>query len=239
MDHPRDVEIPHEPELAGSTDGLVDLADRLVTVGTAALADGGAVVVDGLSLIDAAGCVAGRAATAWVPHGDNLALQVAVASAEPGQVVVCAVDRGDLPGRPVALVGDVLAAAASRAGIPGIVVDGEVRDVAAMAAFPVLVSARGRSPRGPTKRGGGGVDVAVVIAGVVIEPGDWITIDGDGVVVLAAGAAVHILAAAEAKVAPEPAMLREIAAGRSTLDVLGLYPGVIDAKRHGVPYPVG
>ena len=112
-------------------------------------------------------------------HEDNTLVKAAVES--PGQGRVLVVDGGASLRR--ALVGGNLAAAATRNGWAGIVVDGCVRDVAELNAEPIGIRALGLIPLPPDKRGQGQVDVAVRIQGVWIRPGDWLYADADGIVV--------------------------------------------------------
>jgi len=84
-----------------------------------------------------------------------------------------------------ALVGGNLAAAAARNGWAGIVVDGCVRDVAELNAEAVGIRALALMPLPTERRGEGQRDVAVLIQGVWVRPGDWLYADADGIVVSA------------------------------------------------------
>ncbi|HEU4458038.1 MAG TPA: ribonuclease E activity regulator RraA [Methylibium sp.] len=103
---------------------------------------------------------------------------------EPGQGRVLVVDGGGSLRR--ALVGGNLAAAAAKHGWAGIVVDGCVRDAAELAAAAVGIRALGLMPLPTDKRNEGRRDVAVVLQGVRVQPGDWLCADEDGIVVLPA-----------------------------------------------------
>lgn len=110
---------------------------------------------------------------------DNTLVKQAVDSAGSGRVLV--VDGGGSLRK--ALVGGNLAAAAARNGWAGVVVDGCVRDVAELRSAEVGIMALGLMPMPTEKRGEGQKDVAVMLAGVPVRPGDWLYADEDGVVV--------------------------------------------------------
>ena len=112
---------------------------------------------------------------------DNTLVKAALDTAGQGRVLV--VDGGASLRR--ALVGGNLAAAAARNGWAGIVVDGCVRDVAELNACNVGIRAMGLMPLPTEKKNQGEQDIAVMIQGVVVRPGDWVYADDDGVVVSA------------------------------------------------------
>jgi len=101
---------------------------------------------------------------------------------EPGQGRVLVVDGGGSLRR--ALVGGNLAAAAAKNGWAGIVVHGCVRDSAELAASAVGIRALGLMPLPTDKRNEGQRDVPVLVAGVVVRPGDRLYADEDGIVVM-------------------------------------------------------
>lgn len=114
-------------------------------------------------------------------HEDNSLVKAAVESPGEGRVLV--VDGGGSLRR--ALVGGNLAAAAARNGWAGLVVDGCVRDVAELNAAAVGIRALALMPLPTERRGEGQRDVAVLIQGVWVRPGDWLYADADGMVVSA------------------------------------------------------
>lgn len=99
---------------------------------------------------------------------------------EPGEGRVLVVDGGG--SRRCALVGDLLAAAALEHGWAGIVVNGCIRDSAAVGALALGVLALGAMPRRSEKHGHGVRDAALQILGARVNPGDWVYADEDGVV---------------------------------------------------------
>src|SRR5579875_1152227 len=109
--------------------------------------------------------------------GDNLAVHVAVTVAPPGSVLV--VDVGQVADR--GYWGEVLTTGAEAAGLAGLVIDGGVRDVAALEAhgFPVFSSTVALT--GATKKERGAAGAPARVGGVVVERGDWVVGDADGV----------------------------------------------------------
>jgi regulator of ribonuclease activity A len=114
-------------------------------------------------------------------YEDNSLVKAAVDSEGRGRVLV--VDGGASLRR--ALLGGNLGAAAARNGWAGVVIDGCVRDVAELADCTVGIRALASMPWPTEKRGEGQTDVAVVIQGVWVRPGDWLYADEDGIVVSA------------------------------------------------------
>jgi 4-hydroxy-4-methyl-2-oxoglutarate aldolase len=160
----------------------------------------------------------GTAYTARPWPGDNLTLHYALKHASPGQVLV--VDGG---GRTdIALWGELMSLCAKEQGLAGIVVDGAVRDRDALSKMDFPVYARAVTPRGPVKATMGQVNCPVTCGGVVVQPGDLIFGDADGVVVIPQERADQILTAAQAVAAKEVSLQEQIRAGGVLFDLLGL-----------------
>lgn len=135
------------------------------------------------------GQLLGTAFTVRVPQGDNLMFHAAMDLAKPGDVIV--IDAGGFTDR--AIFGELMATYCKTRGIKGIVCDGAIRDrggLAAMEDFPVY--ARSATPNGPYKNGPGEINVPVVIGGKVVNPGDIIVGDDDGVIVISPAIAEEI-----------------------------------------------
>jgi 4-hydroxy-4-methyl-2-oxoglutarate aldolase len=167
-------------------------------------------------------CLAGPAVTARCGPGDNLAVHVAIArAATPGAILV--VDASEVPDR--GYFGEVLTTAAEARGIAGLVLDGGVRDVAALEAhrFPVFASLV--SLPGATKVSGGRVGEVVTLGDVEVAPGDWIVGDVDGVVVIRAADLDAVVAAAQARATNELGLFAALRNGATTIELLGLDPG--------------
>ncbi|MFJ6195884.1 ribonuclease E activity regulator RraA [Micromonospora sp. NPDC092111] len=103
--------------------------------------------------------------------------------AEPGEGRVLVVDGGGSVH--TALMGDLIAGAAARNGWAGVVINGAVRDVAALRTLPIGIKALGSNPRKSAKTGAGERDVEVTFGNCVFTPGATVCCDDDGVVVLA------------------------------------------------------
>lgn len=118
-------------------------------------------------------------------HQDNLLLKQVVAEPGGGRVIVVDTDGVTR----VAMLGDNMAAQALANGWTGVLVNGAVRDVAALREIPLGIMALGSSPRRSRKEGAGERDVALSFGGATFEPGALLVCDEDGVVVLTAAAA--------------------------------------------------
>lgn len=109
---------------------------------------------------------------------DNSLVREAVA--EPGEGRVLVIDGGGSTRR--AMLGDLLAEKAAANGWAGVVVHGVIRDSSAIGALALGVKALGTCPRKTDKRDQGLRDVPVAFGGLVIQPGDWLAADEDGVI---------------------------------------------------------
>jgi len=168
--------------------------------------------------------VAGPAVPVRCTPGDNLAIHVGVARAEAGSVLV--VDVGDEP--ELGYWGEVLTTAAEAAGIAGLVIDGCVRDVDAIAAHGFPVFSAGIALTGATKDRPGSVGQPVTVGDVHVDAGDWVVGDTDGVVVVPHATLGDVLRAARVRTGREATLLEQLRAGRTTLDLLGLDPSPVD-----------
>ena len=123
--------------------------------------------------------------------GDNLAVHVGVTTAPEGSVLV--VDVGPVPDR--GYWGEVLTTAAEAAGLAGLVLDGGVRDVAALEAHGFPVFSATIALTGATKDKPGTVGSPVRVGGVRVALGDWVVADIDGVAFVPGDAIDDVLAA--------------------------------------------
>ena len=152
----------------------------------------------------------GRAVTVKCRPGDNLMIYKALMDMQPGQVLV--VDGGGDGNN--ALVGELIMLYAIQRGCTGFVIDGAIRDVAAFqdADFPCY--AKTSIHRGPYKNGPGEINVPVSVCGQVIQPGDWIVGDEDGVVSFAHADVDRLFKAVATTQQNEEAIKAEIATGK-------------------------
>lgn len=149
--------------------------------------------------------------------GDNRTLHLALTAVPNGSVLVINAE-GHLDR---AVWGEVLTHAALAAEVRGVVLDGAVRDIDAIASMGFPLFARGVNPAGPHKGWTGQIGGTISCGGVVVGEGDIVLGDGDGVVVVPEERAGEILEAAEKRAEVEEAWLRRIADGESTADILG------------------
>jgi RraA family protein len=137
----------------------------------------------------------GSALTVRVRPGDNLMIHKALQLGQPGDVLV--VDGGGALDR--ALFGDIMKNVAKMRGFAGIVIDGAIRDVAAYREDDFPCYARGVCHRGPYKDGPGEINVPVCIGGMVVNPGDIVVGDDDGVIFIRPSEAQAVAKAARGK----------------------------------------
>lgn len=155
------------------------------------------------------GGMAGPALTVKTRPGDNLMIHKALNMAEPGDVIV--VDGGgELTN---ALIGELMLSIAIKRGVAGIVIDGAIRDAEAFPERGLPVFAAGVTHRGPYKDGPGEINVPIAIDGMVIEPGDLMLGDGDGVLCVPYAELESVCSASEGKLAAEEQQMAEIEAG--------------------------
>lgn len=148
----------------------------------------------------------GCAFTVKVRAGDNLLFHKAIDMARPGDVVV--VDAQNE--QSYAITGEMMIMWLRRRGVAGLIVDGCIRDVDAVSKMDFPVYATGVTPNGPLKEGGGEINFPVMCGGLVVNPGDIVAGDADGVVVIRPEDAGNILEKALAQHAMEARTMTDI-----------------------------
>jgi 4-hydroxy-4-methyl-2-oxoglutarate aldolase len=205
-------------------------AEDLLALGAATLGESGAGVLP--SRIRAAWSGATLAAPAFPVRcsaNDNLAIHVAVARAPRGSCLVA-----DMGGeRERGYWGEVLTTAAQARGLAGLVIDGGVRDIAALEAHRFPVFATGLVLRGASKRLPGTAGHAIRLDAVEIAAGDWIVGDRDGVACVPRARLGEVLARGRERARKEQEIFAALRAGRTTLELLGLDASPIDVERAG------
>ncbi|MBE2276725.1 MAG: RraA family protein [Rhodobacteraceae bacterium] len=141
------------------------------------------------------GTLCGIALTVRTRPGDNLMAHAAITMAEPGDVIVLD-GGGDLTN---SLIGERMMHHSRKRGVEGWVVNGSIRDLGWLRETNFPVYAAGVTHRGPYKSGPGEINVRVAIEGLVIEPGDLILGDADGLVSVPVDGAEEIFAKAQEK----------------------------------------
>jgi len=133
--------------------------------------------------------ICGPACTVKVYPGDNLMVHKSLDVAQPGDVLVIDAGASSMNG----IVGDLISTKAKFLGIQGFVVDGLIRDLPDIIEIGFPVYARGVTPVGPLHRGPGEINFSVSCGGIVVNPGDIICGDQNGVVVVRQDFAEDIL----------------------------------------------
>jgi RraA family protein len=154
----------------------------------------------------------GPALTVRAAPGDNLMIHKAIDMSAPGDVIV--VDGGGELSN--ALIGELMLSQAIKRGVAGIVINGAVRDAESFPRRGLPVFAAGVTHRGPYKNGPGEINVPIAIDGMVIEPGDLVLGDPDGILCVPFDHLETVCSASEGKLAAEEEQMRQIEAG--TLD---------------------
>jgi regulator of RNase E activity RraA len=174
------------------------------------------------------GVMAGPALTVKAPPGDNLMLHKAIALIEPGDVIV--VDAGgDLTN---AIMGEMMLMQMTKRGVAGVVINGAIRDAGYIRGQNLPVFAAGVTHRGPYKNGPGEINVPIAIDGMVIEPGDLVLGDDDGVLCVSFDHVEPVFKAATAKYDAEQRQIANIQAG--THDASWVEKQLRDMKCEGV-----
>lgn len=151
----------------------------------------------------------GTAFTVKARVGDNLMFHKALDMAQHGDIIVVDV-QGDLVN---SVTGEIMMRQVLKRGLAGVVIDGAVRDVEALREMPLAIYSAGITPKGPYKDGPGEINVPVCCGGVVVNPGDILVGDADGIVVISPSDAPILAEKAKAKLKQEQATLKSIEEG--------------------------
>lgn len=200
-------------------------AEKLLELGSATIGESGALSMHPRLRPAWVGAALGAPAyTVQCSPGDNLAVHVAVTKAPEGTVLV--VNVADVPQR--GYWGEVLTTAAKSRHLAGLVIDGGVRDTAALEAhrFPVFSSTIALP--GATKCSKGTVGRPVEVGGVTVSTGDWIVADNDGVVSIPSSLKDEVFAAAVARAEKENGLFAALNRGETTVSLLGLDASLIE-----------
>ena len=201
-----------------------DVAAALVRLGSATIGESGGLAAHRrLRPAWSGAAVAAPAYTVGCTPGDNLAVHVAVTKAPKGSVLV--VDVGQVADR--GYWGEVLTTAAEAAGLAGLILDGGVRDVAALEAHGFPVFSATIALTGASKDKPGTVGLPVRVGGVEVSTGDWAVADVDGVAFVPRGSLDDVLAAGSEREAKEAGFFDALKSGSTTVGLLGLDASLI------------
>jgi 4-hydroxy-4-methyl-2-oxoglutarate aldolase len=160
----------------------------------------------------------GSALTVLAHPGDNMMMHVAADLCQPGDMIVVALSSANTD----AMLGDLLATSFRAHGGTGVVIDAGCRDVGELTAMKFPVWSKAISAKGAVKATVGSVNVAVVCAGTVVNAGDAVVGDDDGVVIVPRADIERVITASQEREDREAKVRTRLAAGELGLDIYGM-----------------
>lgn len=173
--------------------------------------------------------ICGPVVTAICPKGDNLMVHAAIEVCKPGDILVISTIGNSIDG----MVGELITSALIKRGVKGIITEAGIRDIRQLRELEFPVWSRSIYSQGNNKSKGGWVNAPATCGGIIINPGDLIMADDDGVVVVHKEDLQSTLDASNARVLREEGTKEKIARGELSLDFYNLRPVL---KKEGVIY---
>jgi 4-hydroxy-4-methyl-2-oxoglutarate aldolase len=161
---------------------------------------------------------AGSAVTVLCAPGDNLMIHAAIEVCRPGDILVVSTTSESTDG----MFGELLAVSARAHGVVGLIIDAGVRDVADLTKMEFPVWSKAVSAQGTVKATPGSVNVPIVAAGALVNPGDVIVADVDGVVIVPRERAPEVVRLGEERLVKEEKSRQRLRNGELGLDFYGL-----------------
>ena len=162
--------------------------------------------------------VVGSAVTISSQPGDNLMIHAAVEVCKPGDVLVVTTTSESTDG----MFGELLGVSCMAHGIRGLIIDAGIRDTAELTELNFPVWAKAISAQGTVKSTGGSVNIPVVSAGTIVNPGDVIIADADGVVVVPRDWAAEVVRLGQIRLEKEEKIRQRLRNGELGIEFYGL-----------------